>query len=129
MLWLQGFAESAQREAQLSWDQAKRAPDQLGICPVLYYGVGRIAPMTGDFVVAENAIARLIELASMINVPFWVTAGQFLRGRLLVKRGAFAEGFAQLREAFQVRGGWMAALLPGIHGFASSGARRYGATQ
>lgn len=102
VLWLQGFAETAQREAQLSWDQAKRAPDQLGICRVLYYGIGRIAPMTGDFVVAENAIAQLIELASTINAPFWVTAGRFLRGKLLVERGAFAEGLAQLRDAFQV---------------------------
>jgi predicted ATPase len=102
VLWLQGFAETAHREAHLSWDQAKRAPDQLGICRVIYYGIGRIAPMTGDFVVAANAIAQLIELASMINAPFWVTAGQFLRGKLLVERGVFAEGLAQLRGAFQM---------------------------
>ena len=100
VLWLQGFADAAQHEAQLSCDEAKGAPDQLTICRVLYYGIGRIAPMVGDFAAAAEAVARLVGLATNLKAPFWVTAGQFLRGKLLVERGEFAEGLTQLREAF-----------------------------
>lgn len=100
VLWLQGFADAARHEAQSSWDDAKGAPDQLVICRVLYYGIGRIAPMIGDFVAAADAIARLAELATRLNASFWVTAGQFLRGKLLAERGEFAQGLALLREAF-----------------------------
>jgi len=100
LLWLQGFAESARREAQLCCDEAKGAPDQLEFCRVIYYGIGRIAAMIGDFAVATDAIAQLTEVATSVNAPFWVTAGQFLRGKLLVERREFAEGLTQLREAF-----------------------------
>ena len=100
VLWLQGFAERAHHEAQLSCDEAKGSQDQLAIFRALYYGLGRIAPMTGDFVAAEDAIAQLFELASSLNAPFWVTAGQFLHGKLLVERGEFAEGLIQLRQGF-----------------------------
>jgi predicted ATPase len=100
VLWLQGFAEAAHREAQLSRDEAKGVPDQLTICRVLYYGIGRIAPMIGDFAAVEDAVTQLIGLATGLNAAFWVTAGQFLRGKLLVERGEFAEGLTQLREAF-----------------------------
>jgi predicted ATPase len=100
VLWLQGFAEAAQHEAQRSFDEAREARDQLIICRVLYYGIGRIAPMIGDFAAAADAIAQLIESATSLNASFWVTAGLFLRGKLLVERGEFAEGLTQLQEAF-----------------------------
>ena len=37
-----------------------------------------------------------------------MTAGKFLRGKLFVERGAFAEGLAVLREAFEIcrQTGW-----------------------
>ena len=58
--------------------------------------------MMGDFEVAENAIANLIELATRVNAPFWMTAGQLLRGKLLVERREFAEGLAVLRDPCEV---------------------------
>jgi predicted ATPase len=73
----------------------------LTICRVLYFGIGRIAPMTGEFSAAENAVATLIELATRINASFWITAGQFLRSKLFVQRYAYAEGLTVLREAFE----------------------------
>jgi predicted ATPase/DNA-binding winged helix-turn-helix (wHTH) protein len=100
VLWLQGFAEAAHHEAQLSCDAAKGVPDQLITCRVLYYGIGRIAPMIGDFTAAADAIAQLTEVATNLNASFWVTAGRFLRGKLLVECGKFAEGLLQLSEAF-----------------------------
>jgi hypothetical protein len=64
--------------------------------------------MTGDFEAAENAVSNLIELATRVNAPFWMTAGQFLRGKLLVERRDFAAGLAVLQGAREVcrRTGW-----------------------
>jgi tetratricopeptide (TPR) repeat protein len=107
-LWLRGFPDRADREAQASIDEVRGHDRPLTICQVLYLGIGRTAPMTGNFTAAENAIATLIELATRINARFWMTAGQFLRGKLLVQRHAYAEGLAVLQEAFETcrQTGW-----------------------
>jgi predicted ATPase len=99
-LWLRGFPNSAHREARASIDDVRGRDHELLMCRVLYLGTGRIAPMTGDFGLAENAVATLIELATRINARFWLTAGQFLHGKLLVQRHSYAEGLAVLHEAF-----------------------------
>ena len=106
VLWLQGFTDRARREAQASLDDA--GGSDLSMCRIIYSGIGRIAPMMGDFEVAENAIANLIELATRVNAPFWMTAGQLLRGKLLVERREFAEGLAVLRDPCEVcrQTGW-----------------------
>jgi tetratricopeptide (TPR) repeat protein len=107
-LWLQGFPDRAHREAQASIDDVRGPDHQLTMCRVLYFGIGRIAPMTGEFRAAENAVATLIELATRVNAPFWITAGRFLRGKLFVQRHAYAEGLAVLRDAFEIcrQTGW-----------------------
>ena len=108
VLWLRGFADRAHREAQASIDDVRGRDHQLIMCRVLYLGMGRIAPMMGEFSVAENAVAILIELATRINARFWITAGQFLRGKLFVQHHAYAEGLTVLREAFETcrQTGW-----------------------
>jgi tetratricopeptide (TPR) repeat protein len=107
-LWLRGFADRAHREAQASIDEVRGHDRTVTMCHVLYLGIGRIAPMTGDVSAAENAVATLIELATRANAQFWITAGQFLRGKLFVQRHAYAEGLAVLREAFETcrQTGW-----------------------
>jgi predicted ATPase len=106
--WLQGFADTAHREAQTSLDEIQEGGHQLTVCRVLHYGVCRITPMTGDFATAERAIARLAELAVGLNTPFWMTAARFLYGKLLVERREFAAGLTALREAFDTcdKTGW-----------------------
>ena len=76
--------------------------------PVLYFGICRIATMTGDFATADREIARLIEVATGLNAHLWETAGRFLKGKLLVERGEFAQGLLVLRDAFETsdRTGW-----------------------
>ena len=107
-LWLLGFAERGHGEAQTALAEIEAAGHQITVCRVLYYGICRIAPMTGDFVSAERAIARLTELATSLNAPFWITAARFLQGKLLVERREFAAGLAALREAFDAcdQTGW-----------------------
>ena len=57
-------------------------------------------PTSGDFVVAEQSIERLIETATRINAPYWQTAGRFLSGKLMIERGEFAQGVIILNDAF-----------------------------
>ena len=107
-LWLQGFVDQAHAEAQRSLEELHGEDHHLSLCRVLYYGIGRIAPMTGDFDSADRAIARLIELATSLNAPFWQTAGRFLEGKLLIERHEFAKGLGVLRDAFNTcrQTGW-----------------------
>jgi tetratricopeptide (TPR) repeat protein len=107
-LWLQGFVEQAHHEALASLDELGPTDHQLLICRVLYVGICRIAPMTGDFAAAERANARLIEVATRLNASFWQTAGRFLAGKLMVERRDFATGSAALRDAFETcrQTGW-----------------------
>jgi predicted ATPase/DNA-binding winged helix-turn-helix (wHTH) protein len=107
-LWLQGFADKARSEAQGSLDEFEQTDHQLSLCRVLYFGMCRVAPMIGDLVVAERSNARLIEVATNLDAPFWKTVGRFVEGKLLVERREFTVGLALLREAFETcqRTGW-----------------------
>src|SRR5258706_10058888 len=63
--------------------------------------------MTGAFPTADREIARLIEVATGLNAHLWVTAGHFLKGKLLVERGEYAQGLLVLRDAETCgRTGW-----------------------
>jgi predicted ATPase/DNA-binding winged helix-turn-helix (wHTH) protein len=106
-LWMQGFTEQALNEARLSLkEQGTDHPLQL--CRILHHGICRIATMTGDFATADREIARLIEAATGLNAHLWQTVGHFLKGKLLVERGEFAQGLLVLRDAFETcdRTGW-----------------------
>jgi predicted ATPase/DNA-binding winged helix-turn-helix (wHTH) protein len=107
-LWLQGFINRAHAEARASVEELQGAGHHLALCRVLYYGIGRITAMTGEFGTAEQTIARLVEVATHLNAPFWLTAGRFLEGKLMVERGDFADGLRVLRDALDIcrRTGW-----------------------
>jgi predicted ATPase/DNA-binding winged helix-turn-helix (wHTH) protein len=107
-LWLRGFIDQARLEAQASLDELPATNLPFPLCRVLYYGVCRIMPTTGDFAAAELSIARLIEAATRINAPFWQTAGRFLSGKLMIEQGEFTHGVAVLSGAFDAcrRAGW-----------------------
>lgn len=107
-LWMQGFTEQALNEARLSLKELQGTDHPLLLCRALYFGICRIATMTGDFATADREIARLIEVATRLNAHLWETAGHFLKGKLLVERGEFAQGLLVLRDAFETCGrtGW-----------------------
>jgi predicted ATPase/DNA-binding winged helix-turn-helix (wHTH) protein len=107
-LWMQGFTEQALNEARLSQDELQGKDHQLLLCRTLYHGICRIATMTGDFATADREIARLIEAAIGLNAHVWETSGHFLKGKLLVERGEYAQGLLVLRDAFETcdRTGW-----------------------
>jgi predicted ATPase len=64
--------------------------------------------MIGDFATADREIARLIEVTKGSNAHLWEAAARFLKGKLLVERGEFAQGLLVLRDAFETcdRTGW-----------------------
>jgi predicted ATPase/DNA-binding winged helix-turn-helix (wHTH) protein len=107
-LWIQGFTEQALKEARLSLEELQGTDHPLLPCRALYFGICRIATMTGDFATADREITRLIEAAQALNVHLWETAGRFLEGKLLVERGEFAQGLLVLYDAFETcdRTGW-----------------------
>ena len=107
-LWMLGFTEQALNEARLSLEELQGTGHQLLLCRILYFGISRVASMTGDFATADREIARLIELATGLSALFWETAGRFLKGKLLVERGEFAQSLLVLRDAFETcdRTGW-----------------------
>jgi predicted ATPase/DNA-binding winged helix-turn-helix (wHTH) protein len=107
-LWMQGLTDQALHEARLSLEELQGTDHQLVLCQILHQGICRIATMTGDFATADREIARLIEAAKGLNAQFYETAGQFLKGKLLVERGEYAQGVPVLRDAFETcdRTGW-----------------------
>jgi predicted ATPase/DNA-binding winged helix-turn-helix (wHTH) protein len=107
-LWMQGFADQALNEARLSLEELQGTDHPLQLCRILYQGISRIATMRGDFATADREIARLIEAATGLNAPLWLTSGHFLKGKLLVERGEFAQGLLILGDAFKTcdRTGW-----------------------
>jgi predicted ATPase/DNA-binding winged helix-turn-helix (wHTH) protein len=106
-LWVQGFTDQALNEARLSLKELQGADHPLLLCRTLY-GISRMSTMTGDFATADREIARLIEVAKGSNARLWETLAHFLKGRLLVERGEFAQGLLVLRDAFETcdRTGW-----------------------
>jgi predicted ATPase len=106
-LWMQGFTDQAVNEARLSLEE-QGTDHPLHLCRVLHHGICRIATMIGDFATADREIAHLIEVATGSNAHLWQTVGQFLKGKLLVERGEFAQGLLVLRDAFETcdRTGW-----------------------
>ena len=107
-LWMQGFVDHALNEARLSLEELQGTDHQLQLCRILYHGICRIATMTGDFATADREIARLIEVATGLNARVWKISGHFLKGKLLVERGEFAQSLPVLRDAFETcdRTGW-----------------------
>jgi len=107
-LWIQGFADQALNEARLGVEDLHDTDHPLFLCRILFHGICRVATMIGDFATADREIARLIEAATRLNAQFYEAAGHFLKGKLLVERGEFAQGLLVLRDAFVTtdRTGW-----------------------
>ena len=106
-LWVQGFTDQALNEARLSLKELQGADHPLLLCRTLF-GISRMSTMTGDFATADREITRLIEVAKGSNALLWETLAHFLKGKLLVERGEFAQGLLVLRDAFETcdRTGW-----------------------
>jgi predicted ATPase len=108
VLWLRGFLDQANDQAQASLEEAQVTAYELTLCWVLHYAVCPVALMTGDLVAAERAVAMLIDSATSLNAAFWKIVGRCLQGKLLIGRREFSAGSALLRTALETcdRTGW-----------------------
>jgi tetratricopeptide (TPR) repeat protein len=99
VLWLRGSVEQASDLARSGLEAARAMGNSNLICAVLCFAVCPVALMTGDLATAERAVAMLSETATKLSAAFWKVAADCLKGKLLVKRGAFEAGSALLRDA------------------------------
>jgi predicted ATPase len=124
-LCAQGLVDEAASQARRSLEEARGRDLKFSQCEVLRLAVGPIALMTGDIAGAERAIAMYRELAAITNAANHHMCVRDFEGRLLVKRGAFHDGFRILRSVMNESecSGWttsypemLAALAEGLAG-------------
>ncbi len=101
-LLLQGYLDQAAAQARTCLEEATATDHGLRVCEVLRVAVCPLALMTGDLATAEQEIARLLDIATRSNAPFWTSAGRCLEGKLLIERGDFAAGCDLLRSEIEV---------------------------
>jgi len=97
---LQGFADQARHNAQVTLEAALTADHKLGACYALGEAVCPIALMTGDYATAERSIAMLGDLATAYSFTFWTRLANWMEGELLIKGGHVSKGVVLLRSAF-----------------------------
>jgi hypothetical protein len=106
-LFLQGLADQAKWHAQVAFQEARAAGNDLSLCFYFAEVATTIATMTGDLDAAARSVAALIELSTKQNVTFWTSCGPCLQAVLLIRRGEFVEGATRLSnslEAFRSTG-------------------------
>jgi predicted ATPase len=125
VLWLRGLVDQGVTQAQASLEEAHATDHKLTLCWVLHHAAYPVALMTGDLVAAGQAVAMLMDFATSLRAPFWKTLAHCLEGKLLIRRGEFGMGSAQLRTALETceRTGWtisypefLCALAEGLAG-------------
>jgi predicted ATPase len=99
ILWLQRFPDRARHAAE---NAVRQADDHvLSHCHALAQAACPLALWTGDLAAADQCTRMLIDLATHNVLEGWVARGKCFQGALLIHRGSFADGVAQLRGALQ----------------------------
>ncbi len=108
ILCLSGHIDDACREAHVVFNEAQAPGKGFTFCWVLHECNCRVRIMTGDLAAAETSIGALSDSATKINSALWKSVATAWQGKLLIERGAFAEGVERLRRAFDARdqAGW-----------------------
>jgi predicted ATPase/DNA-binding winged helix-turn-helix (wHTH) protein len=107
-LLLLGYLDRAIGEARASLEEAQATGYKFSMCEALRMAVCTVTILIGDLDAAETAVAALIDTATSANGPFWKLTGRCLEAKLMIKRGEFAAGTAQLRAQLEAAGqtGW-----------------------
>jgi predicted ATPase len=98
-LWLQGLPDQAVRAAQASVDEATEVGHANSMCVALADGASLIAILVGDVAETERFAGMLSEHAEHHALGVWRTYATALRGWILMRRDAAADGAALLRSA------------------------------
>ena len=108
VLWLRGNVDQAIDQGRISLEEAEATDHKLSICEALRLAVCQVPLMTGDLVAAEQAVAKLIDLATRADATLWRLWGSCFKGKLLIARGEFVAGSELLRTTLDTyeRIGW-----------------------
>ncbi|WP_077002755.1 winged helix-turn-helix domain-containing protein [Variovorax sp. KK3] len=87
LLWLQGFAEQAERMAALAVDDALESHHPLSLCSTLGNTSFPIAFCMGDLEAAERHLRRLREHLERNALEVWRSRADFLESMLMSERG------------------------------------------
>jgi predicted ATPase/DNA-binding winged helix-turn-helix (wHTH) protein len=108
VLLLRGFIDQAGEVARAALGEAQATDHKITVCATLRLAICPIALLTGDLIAADRGVRMMRDLATSHNAEFWKVLAQCMQGALLVKRGEFAAGLAELRSAQEtcVQTGW-----------------------
>ncbi|MBV8111940.1 MAG: winged helix-turn-helix domain-containing protein [Hyphomicrobiales bacterium] len=98
VLCLLGYPDRASEEARLSFEEALASGAGTPYW-VLQDGQCRIALLTGDVNGADTAITAISDCTARIDSPLWNMTATAWKGKLLIERGAFAQGLSLVRQA------------------------------
>jgi predicted ATPase/DNA-binding winged helix-turn-helix (wHTH) protein len=97
VLLMKGLVDQAEKTGQTALDAAQRINHKLSICFALGETVCPLALMVGDLTTAEQALKKLVDIATRHNFSFWTRLANCLEGSLLVRRGKMMDGISLLR--------------------------------
>jgi class 3 adenylate cyclase len=98
VLWLQGYPDQALRMSRSAVAEARSFGHANSIGYSLAYGACAVAQFCGDERAEEELAGMLLHFAEDHALDLWHAFGLAHQGSVLIKRGAYAEGIARLRE-------------------------------
>ena len=96
VLWLQGFADQALREASSNIDEALAVDHTLSLCNALGNSACPVALFAGNLGAAERYTGMLSSLTERHGFDAWRAYADVFRGELLARRGELDSGLALL---------------------------------
>ncbi|MBV8167584.1 MAG: transcriptional regulator, partial [Alphaproteobacteria bacterium] len=104
ILWLQGFADQAQRQVERNIEEGRAIGHALTYCSVLGQAACPIAFLAGDLPAATRYGAMLLEHTERHPIRLWHQWARCFDGLLAIKRGDSATGVALLRRELDQAG-------------------------
>ena len=104
VLWLQGFPDSAMREAEHSVEDARAAEHAISFSYALHRAACPVALWNGDLAAAAHYADRLLDHAKRHALVHWQLYGWGYQGAVAISRGDVAAGLRLLRSCFKELG-------------------------
>jgi predicted ATPase len=131
VLLLQGFPKQAADAVEMCLLDAQATRHALTVCNVLGLSVCPLALHTGNFIVADRALAMMADLVARHGMSFWGNFSKHLEGELHIRRGEFGKGVDLLRTGLGSRHGaggcraqFLGTLAEGLAGLGQSAEAR-----
>ena len=104
IFWLQGFPDSAMREAERSVNDARAAEHAISFSYALHRAACPVPLWNGDLAAAGHCADMLLEHAKRHALAHWQLYGWGYQGAVAIRRGDVATGLRLLRSCFKELG-------------------------